>query len=412
MKPTLTFIIPLYNGEATVTRALDSILQQSVLPEEVIIINDGSTDSSLLHVRRWMLSGRGLKKASSADAGFTEADYKTESTVSDSASPEGAYNLNLTLTANIFGCTFKLYHQENRGVAAARNLGVGLAATDYVAFIDQDDYILPGFCKAFLRAAAGSHTKFGRERIDFENVVKYGSGGMRTVRLSAAESRAYAELPDMVIGGFRRINDEGKTTRELKPQNTPWSKFMLTYPWGRIIKRSFLIENEICFLKTGIGEDVYFDLVAYSYTDSIVMLKNSLYVWYDNPESVSNVKYTKLNRATDPLYTFDCILRDMSRVSFIPEDFEEYYFIKFIVWYLLANAGNSDFGQLIRMRDRLFSWMERNYPEYTRNRNISFRRPAGELQKNRLAVRGYMLLKKIHADGLLLRIINLTGKLG
>ncbi len=407
MKPTLTFILPLYNGEATVTRALDSILQQSVLPEEVIIINDGSTDSSLLHVRRRMLSGRGLKKASSADAGFTEADYKTESTVSDSASPEGAYNLNLTLTANIFGCTFKLYHQENRGVAAARNLGVGLAATDYVAFIDQDDYLLPGFCKAFLRAAAGTHTKLGRKRIDLDEVLKYGSGGMRTVRLSKdGAADASAEFPDMVIGGFRRINDEGKTTRELKPSNTPWSKFMLTYPWGRIIKRSFLLDNDIKFLKTGIGEDVYFDMVAYSYTDSIVMLKNSLYVWSDNPESVSNIKYTRLNKATDPLYTFDCILRDMSEITFIPEDFEEFYFLKFTVWYLLVNARKSDYRLLIKMRDRMFAWMESNYPEYRRNPNISLRRPKGELLKNRVAVWGFMLLRKLRLDGLVLRILS------
>ena len=42
----ISVVIPLYNKKETVLRALNSVLNQTVLPEEIIVVNDGSTDSS------------------------------------------------------------------------------------------------------------------------------------------------------------------------------------------------------------------------------------------------------------------------------------------------------------------------------------------------------------------------------
>ena len=44
---TVTAIIPCYNAEATITRAVESVLQQTAEIGEIIVVNDGSTDGSL-----------------------------------------------------------------------------------------------------------------------------------------------------------------------------------------------------------------------------------------------------------------------------------------------------------------------------------------------------------------------------
>ena len=88
---TITVVIPLYNKKDTITRALDSVLNQQVLPDEIIVINDGSTDGSEKEVE------------------------------------------------NLINPLITLVHQENKGVSAARNKGIELAKSEWIAFLDADD---------------------------------------------------------------------------------------------------------------------------------------------------------------------------------------------------------------------------------------------------------------------------------
>ncbi len=259
--------------------------------------------------------------------------------------------------------------QENSGVANSRSLGISIARGDYVTFIDQDDYIGKNFCTDFM---------------------------------SIVENNDY----DMVIGGFCRKNASGKTTRAFIPSNHSWAKYCLTYPWARIIKRSFLADNNIHFLKTSIGEDIYFDIIAYAHTDNIYMLRNCSYVWFDNPKSVSNTEYTKISNIVNPIYTFDCIMADLPAENNIEQGYLEYYFIKFIVWFLLTNVRNSSYKDILSMHDKLFSWLEKNFPHYKSNKLIGVFTPKGDTTFNRIAVTGYIQLHKLNMDTLLLRLLS------
>lgn len=95
-RATIAAIMPLYNKEKTVARSLNSIFAQSRIPDEILIIDDGSTDSS-------------FKKCQEA----------------------------------VFGSEFsercKIYSTVNKGVSAARNFAIRSSVCDYVAFIDADD---------------------------------------------------------------------------------------------------------------------------------------------------------------------------------------------------------------------------------------------------------------------------------
>ena len=94
----ISIIVPVYNASLYLRECLDSILTQSYTDYELILVDDGSTDGS-------------------------------EAILS-------AYR-------DAYPC-IKLIRQENKGVSAARNRGLDCAVGEWVAFIDADDYLLPG----------------------------------------------------------------------------------------------------------------------------------------------------------------------------------------------------------------------------------------------------------------------------
>ncbi len=88
--PEISVIIPVYNTEKYIAEAIESVLNQSVKSMEIIIVDDGSTDNSVKEIRK-------------------------------------------------FGSKVKLIKQENKGAAAARNLGVEMSTGTYLSFVDADD---------------------------------------------------------------------------------------------------------------------------------------------------------------------------------------------------------------------------------------------------------------------------------
>src|SRR3569623_1273569 len=92
--PAFSVIIAVYNGDATLSRAIDSAMMQSYLPHEVIVVDDGSTDGT-------------------------------------------------AKIAKGYGDRVRYLRQHNAGVAAARNAGVQAATGDWLAFLDADDWYYP-----------------------------------------------------------------------------------------------------------------------------------------------------------------------------------------------------------------------------------------------------------------------------
>lgn len=95
----VSIIIPTYNRESYVLRAVESVLNQTYRDIEVVLIDDGSTDNT----------AHKLKEVSTKDS------------------------------------RLKYFFQENKGVAAARNLGMQKASGEYISFLDSDDVLYP--CK-------------------------------------------------------------------------------------------------------------------------------------------------------------------------------------------------------------------------------------------------------------------------
>ncbi|MGG7152311.1 glycosyltransferase family 2 protein [Clostridium neonatale] len=91
----VTIIIPVYQSEKWLDKCLESILKQSYQYFEVVLVDDGSTDSS----------------------GFICDTYKK------------------------IDSRFKVIHQDNKGASVARNLGITMASGKYIYFVDSDDWL-------------------------------------------------------------------------------------------------------------------------------------------------------------------------------------------------------------------------------------------------------------------------------
>ena len=95
MGEKISVVVPVYNVEAYLERCVESILQQTYAHFELILINDGSTDSS------------------GQICDHLASQYEN----------------------------IKVYHIENAGVSNARNMGIQLATGSWVTFIDSDDFV-------------------------------------------------------------------------------------------------------------------------------------------------------------------------------------------------------------------------------------------------------------------------------
>lgn len=124
----VSIIIPIYNVEKYVERAVESVLNQSIKEIEVILINDGSTDKS----------GELIKKY--------EVDHRVT-----------------------------IINKKNEGQGKARNIGIEISKGNYVGFVDADDWIDERFYESMIDKVKKENAQMaiaGRKIIDVNNKLK------------------------------------------------------------------------------------------------------------------------------------------------------------------------------------------------------------------------------------------------
>jgi glycosyltransferase involved in cell wall biosynthesis len=93
-EPSISVMVPVFNGASFLPEALESVLAQTRPPNEVVVVDDGSTDES-------------------------------------------------AAIASAYGGAVRVHRQPNRGIGAARNAALALAQGDLLAFLDADDVWQP-----------------------------------------------------------------------------------------------------------------------------------------------------------------------------------------------------------------------------------------------------------------------------
>ena len=110
MDPIVSIIVPVYNAEETLRRCIESVLNQGFTDFELLLVDDGSTDSSAGICREYENGDRRVR----------------------------------------------VIHKENTGVSDTRNLGLSEARGTFVQFLDSDDWITPDATSLMVRAARDS----------------------------------------------------------------------------------------------------------------------------------------------------------------------------------------------------------------------------------------------------------------
>jgi len=193
-KYSISIIIPVYNGEMYISDCLDSILNQSFLDLEIIIIDDGSTDST----------ARLLEE-------YQERDER-----------------------------IKLIKQQNKGPGAARNIGIQRANGYALMFMDSDDYysrkdVIELVYKKWIDSDADILVFNGRAFID---------NGTEDYKWHNSK---YYSLDE---------KNEGRVEKGL--YYIEQTNGQIQQPGMKICERRFVIENGIVFQESKCGVDLLF----------------------------------------------------------------------------------------------------------------------------------------------------------
>ena len=206
----------------------------------------------------------------------------------------------------------KVFSHKNMGVAKTRNKGIELAKGDYICFIDNDDYIEQKYLEKLIEKIKDN---------------------------------------DVVVSGYKRVLED-KIIFKKKISNKKWSKYENVAPWGKLIRRKYLDENQIKFYSYPIGEDIIFNLDLYSLTTKIVISEDVDYNWFFNSESVSNTSQKKFDK--DIINLLDEMKkRDNS-------DEISYFIYRYCVWYLLFSGRNESKCNFNSEYLKLKYWLEQN----------------------------------------------------
>jgi len=119
----VSFVVPVYNVERYLRKCLDSIINQTLKPIEIICINDGSTDSSPQILEEYAKKDRRIR----------------------------------------------VITQQNLGLTTARNIGLKEVRAEYVMFVDSDDYLAADMAEAFYNTIIKHKTDV--VVCDVENIV-------------------------------------------------------------------------------------------------------------------------------------------------------------------------------------------------------------------------------------------------
>lgn len=218
----ISVIVPVYNAQAFLEPCIKSVLTQSFRELELILIDDGSTDRSLEMCRRW------------------ETDPR------------------VTIVST-----------ENRGVSAARNMGLSAASGQWILFLDSDDFLLPD-CLERLMTMVTPET---REIIGAYTVEEAAPSSFTRETVSADALRAMTLDP---------IN------HRLLPEFYEVKPLSLCSCWAKLYRMDVIREYGLRFREElRLSEDTLFNLEYLSCIDHAVVTNLCLISYRQNMSSVT-----------------------------------------------------------------------------------------------------------------------------
>ncbi|PWJ48364.1 Glycosyltransferase involved in cell wall bisynthesis [Faecalicatena contorta] len=230
--PKISIIVPVYNiKEEYLRKCVESLLQQSLKEIEIIMIDDGSTD----------ISGSICDEYQKKDA------------------------------------RIKVIHQENQGVAVARNAGLAIARGEWITFVDADDWCGLDMCEKILERALKLNSDiliFANYAVKEKNVIAKNQFFENDIDEFDGSLKDEAELKTMV-----RCHPSFSFQ---PPEN------MMGGTWCKLINHEFLRKTGILFEPELVrSQDIIFYLNLFERAEKISYYNQQLYYYRYSIESVS-----------------------------------------------------------------------------------------------------------------------------
>ena len=219
----VSIIIPVYKVESYLDKCVETVVQQTYPNIEVLLIDDGSPDSCGKMCDEWA---------------------KKDSRIA-------------------------VFHQENGGLADARNTGIEAATGEYLVFVDSDDYIAPDMVKKLYDALKTNDAEMSI--CNFLHVDERG--------LPIPELEHVRPIPDEVISGLEVLEKMHRQTKER------WFGWYYSMAWNKLYKRALFAE--IRYPKGKLCEDVFIAHKLFGISTRVACISDVCYFYVRREGSIT-----------------------------------------------------------------------------------------------------------------------------
>ena len=270
LKPFLSIIIPIFKIKEEYLRAcFDSLIAQDCKKFCVIAVDDGSPDNS----------------GAICDE-YAEKDNR-----------------------------FMVIHQENGGVSVARNNGIKAANTEWITFVDPDDWVEPNHVSTLINAA----NEHGNDSdiICFDYVQEFANKTVIKQLMNSSGVLDEVWVRNLRIAPFNYFVVDGRAYEY--ETNTIWNKMYRT---------SLIKDNKLWFdPKARKGQDVIFNAECFQLTDRYYYVKEPLYHYRYLQESATNRFNTKAQYYNE--VAFDNYERIIKKFN-LPQEYKEAFYARVV----------------------------------------------------------------------------------
>ena len=315
----VSIIIPVYNCEKYIKKCLESALGQTYANTEIIVIDDGSQDSSLAIIYHIV---------------------------------QGKSNV-------------KVIHQDNQGLSAARNRGLENAVGEYITFLDADDYLGESHIESLIAAAEQNNS-------------------------------------ELVICGYQKVDVEGRLLYKAVPglhipfEHEEWA-YRITISCARLYKKEIWDKHKIAFEIGAHGEDVPISLFFNKVCRNIVTIPNAEYYYVQHSESITH-NFRGLRNHQLPYRSIEQVLDRTEQISGRgnSQEFLELGIMRFLTYCIFDLGRGASKEQLHELCDFAEKIMARYFPNYWKNKKSSIWSNLDIPFIDKLAVKLFMILLKLH----------------
>lgn len=232
LRPLVSIIVPTYNVEQYLRTCIDSLRNQTLANIEIILVDDGSTDTS----------------------GIICDEYKGRDS------------------------RIKVIHQTNRGLGLSRNSGIEIASGEYIGFVDSDDFVSIDMFKTLYDNAVscGADISYCTNQ-KFDNEVQ-----ICEVDLNGAVIKKWDRTEDIHQYLLDRIGLPPKSRKDNLYGASVWCGIFKRWIFDELGAR-FVSERNL------ISEDMIFDIDVIPKCKCIVHQDLPLYYYRFNPQSLTTV---------------------------------------------------------------------------------------------------------------------------